>query len=193
MKKILVVDNQDSFVYNLVEMLRMLKVPFDVVKHDELQFPQAIHSVAGVLLSPGGGLPCEYPRMMKLIHLYHHQLPMLGVCLGHQALAQYFGAELAQLPKPLHGHLSHLLLQHRADSLLHLVPHRCAIGRYHSWVVCRNTMPATLKCIATDEDENVMIIRHIHLPIWGVQFHPESVMTDTCGVQILKNWLECLK
>lgn len=189
MKKILVIDNQDSFVYNLVEMLRSSSVPYTVIRSDELQLPLSTETIAGILLSPGGGLPHDYPQMIEVINQYHHRLPMLGVCLGHQAIAQCFGAQLQQLPAPLHGHASQLIIHQTQDQLIHQVDTHSIIGRYHSWVVSCTNLPTTLKCIATDESDNMMILRHADYPIWGVQFHPESVITDQCGQQILRNWL----
>ena len=190
MKKILVVDNQDSFVYNLVEMLRIIDVPFTVVKQHELQIPLYTTSVAGILLSPGGGLPSDYPQMMELIRQYHHQLPILGVCLGHQAIAECFGATLRQLPSPLHGHASQLHILDSTDELIQSVTPHSTIGRYHSWVVSSSKPDTSLQCVATDEDNNVMILRHSNYPIWGVQFHPESVITDSCGPTIVSNWIK---
>ena len=189
MKKILVIDNQDSFVYNLVEMLRVADVPFIVIKSDELRFPLNTDQIAGILLSPGGGLPEEYPLMMELIDRYHQQIPFLGVCLGHQAIAQYFKGTLLQLPKPLHGHASELRLTPHSDLLLKGLTIPSVIGRYHSWVVNKTNLPQSLINLAVDEDDNIMVLRHASLPIWGVQFHPESVITDKCGMMILKNWL----
>ena len=193
MKKILVVDNQDSFVYNLVEMLRSLDVPHKVVRTNELHLPLHTETIAGILLSPGGGLPHEYPQMIEVINQYHQQLPMLGVCLGHQAIAQCFGAQLQQLPAPLHGHASQLVIHQTTDKITHQVATHSTIGRYHSWIVSCTNLPSTIQCVATDESDNIMILRHAHYPIWGVQFHPESVITDQCGQQILQNWLsQCL-
>ena len=190
MKKILVVDNQDSFVYNLVEMLRVMDVPFTVIKQHEIHFPLCTTSIAGVLLSPGGGLPSDYPQMMELIRQYHHQLPILGVCLGHQAIAECFGATLRQLPSPLHGHASQLHILDSTDELIQSVTPHSTIGRYHSWVVSSSKPDTSLQCVATDEDNNVMILRHSNYPIWGVQFHPESVITDSCGPTIVSNWIK---
>ena len=190
MKKILVVDNQDSFVYNLVEMLRVIDIPFTIVKQHEIHFPLCTTSIAGVLLSPGGGLPSDYPQMMELIRQYHHQLPILGVCLGHQAIAECFGATLRQLPSPLHGHASQLHILDSTDELIQSVTPHSTIGRYHSWVVSSSKPDTSLQCVATDEDNNVMILRHSNYPIWGVQFHPESVITDSCGPTIVSNWIK---
>ncbi len=189
MKKILVVDNQDSFVYNLVEMLRAEHVPFKVVRCEELTLPLQHDKIAGVLLSPGGGVPEEYPQMMELIERHHTSLPILGVCLGHQAIAKHFGANLSQLEKPLHGHASRLRLLSQNDTLLSELAADSVIGRYHSWVVDRADLPTTLQPLACDEDDNMMMLRHKDYSVWGVQFHPESVITDACGRQILRNWL----
>ena len=194
MKKILVVDNQDSFVYNLVEMLRMQDVQFEVKRCEDLRFPLHAEEIAGVLLSPGGGLPQDYPQMMQLIDRYHTRIPLLGVCLGHQAIGQYFNATLQQLPRPLHGHASELRIAHSHDALVLNISHNSTIARYHSWVINAGSLPATLQAIAFDEDDNIMILRHIDYPVWGVQFHPESIITGECGMTIIRNWLKlCFK
>lgn len=193
MKKVLVVDNQDSFVYNLVEMLRVQDIPFEVKRCEDLRFPLHREDFAGLLLSPGGGLPQDYPQMMQLIERYHTEFPILGVCLGHQAIGQYFGATLQQLSRPLHGHASELRITLSHDTLVSNVSTDSAIGRYHSWVIDADTLPATLQAIALDEDDNIMIMRHVDYLVWGVQFHPESVITDECGKMILNNWLAVCK
>ncbi len=190
MKKILVVDNQDSFVYNLVEMLRQKGVSYDVVKSNAIVFPLDLNKIAGVLLSPGGDTPDKYPQMMKLIKDYHHRLPILGICLGHQALAQHFNSQLTQLPRPLHGHASRLTLLNMNDLIIEGVSQNAVIGRYHSWVVSKKDLSPCLLPIAIDEDNNWMIIKHRDYPVWGVQFHPESIITDACGKKIVDNWLK---
>ncbi|MEG1899854.1 MAG: aminodeoxychorismate/anthranilate synthase component II [Bacteroidales bacterium] len=185
MKKILVVNNNDSFVYNLVELLRG-KCSFDVVLTQNLY--KGIESNYNMLLlSPGAGLPNNYPQMMQLIKRCSNTHSIFGVCLGCQAIAEAFGATLMQLPQPKHGHCSTLQILEGSELLFKNVPLKSNIGRYHSWVINPSSIPDSLKIIATDEENNIMAIRHATLPIYGVQFHPESIISDY-GKIILENW-----
>lgn len=188
MKKIIVVDNNDSFVYNLIEYLRKgAKCEFDVVLTDDIDF-STIAKYDAILLSPGANLPYHYPKMMELIERCKFTHSILGVCLGHQAIASYFGAELIQLKEPKHGHCSVLTLK-ECTRLTEGINSGNKIGRYHSWVVNPNNIPPQLIVSAVDEDGNIMIIRHSFLPIYGVQFHPESIMSDD-GWKIIDNWVK---
>lgn len=187
MKKILVVDNQDSFVYNLIELLRILSVDFDVVSSDRLDV-SVTDRYRGVLLSPGAGVPSDYEQMELLIKEWYERLPMLGVCLGHQALATFFTAKLTRLANPLHGHAGRLIIEDGKDNLFNGVPNLSVVGQYHSWVVDPPTLPDYLRVIARDEQGNIMAFKHSQLPLYGVQFHPESIITDRCGGMIIENW-----
>lgn len=186
MKKILVVDNNDSFVYNLVEMLRMCNIAYDIVLTPQLKFPIDTTSIAGVILSPGAGVPHDYPKMMRLIREYYQILPMLGVCLGHQAIASAFNGELLQMEKPLHGHKSTLTF--KKDTIFNGINCGTAIGRYHSWVINNRNLPACLISLAVDEHDNLMAFKHLSYPLYGLQFHPESIITAD-GLLMIKNWL----
>lgn len=188
MKKILVVNNNDSFVYNLVEILRLLQVDSDVIICDELTFPLTT-TCNGIILSPGPGIPAEYPQLEQLIHRYHKTYPILGVCLGHQSIASYFGASLVHLNHPLHGHTSTLHITHESDTLFLNVPNLSNIGRYHSWVIAPDSLPDCLQSIAKDEHDNIMAIKHSYYPIYGVQFHPESIISGDTGKQLISNWI----
>ncbi|MEG1763415.1 MAG: aminodeoxychorismate/anthranilate synthase component II [Bacteroidales bacterium] len=188
MKKILVIDNADSFVYNLVELLRQEEnVEVNVVDSHCVTLEQAL-SVNSILLSPGAGVPLEYPQMKTIFEAVKHTHPILGVCLGHQAIATYFGAQLKQMAQPRHGHTSYLQKVDSKDKILQGIHNGNAVGRYHSWVVAPDTLPAQVRATSYDEEGNIMSIAHQDLPIYGLQFHPESIISD-CGVLIIKNFL----
>lgn len=190
MKKILVIDNRDSFVYNLIEYLRINgKCEVDVVLSDCVNF-DTLDEYDGILFSPGAGIPADYPNMWRVIDQCKYSHSMLGVCLGHQAIAEYFGASLFQLELPRHGHCSNLKLL-EGNRLTEGIVDGCSIGRYHSWIVSPYMLSNELKISATDEDGNVMMIRHKILPIYGVQFHPESIITEQ-GQKMINNWIEII-
>lgn len=189
MKKMLIVDNYDSFVYNIVQLLREASgaPAFDVVRNDRLDF-RRLEEYGGILLSPGPGLPEEAGDLLALVERCRASHPMLGVCLGHQAIAVSFGASLQNLAHPLHGHPTVLQNVAADDPLLAGLPERATVGRYHSWVVEASTLPAALAVTSVDEEGHIMSFRHTSLPLHGVQFHPESCISD-CGRRILENWL----
>lgn len=186
--KILVVDNQDSFVYNLVQLLKQNGgCRFEVMLNNRIEFGR-LSCFDKILLSPGPGLPGEAGDMMRLIRMCKDTHPMLGICLGHQALAEIFGASLSQLPYPKHGHESRLSITDRRDTLFKDIPDGIRIGRYHSWVAEPETFPADLSISGRDEDGNIMAFYHRYLPLHGLQFHPESIISES-GQQLLDNWL----
>lgn len=188
MEKILIVDNADSFVYNLVELVRAEKrITIDIVSVYDVSMDN-VYNADAVLLSPGAGLPSDYPQMHNIIDKIKYTHPILGVCLGHQAIASYFGASLKQLDKPKHGHTSYLQNIDSKDKLLRGLQNGSAVARYHSWVVNPANLPIELSVTSYDEDGNIMSIRHNELPIYGLQFHPESIISEK-GVQIIKNFL----
>ena len=188
MRKILVVDNHDSFVYNLVELLRANEnCTFDVVLSDDLDLERA-GEYDMFLLSPGAGLPMERPMMMKLIERYASSRSILGVCLGFQALVEFFGGGLYQLPYPKHGHTSTLSILKSEDLLFKGLPKEIKVGRYHSWVVNQKVLPKDFYISSEDEDGNIMSMTHKTLPLYGVQFHPESIISQY-GQQIIDNWI----
>ncbi len=190
MKNVLIIDNYDSFVYNVVQLLRESRcLPhLDIVFNDRVR-EEDILRCDGVLLSPGPGVPREANRLMAMIDsIIRRRKPVLGICLGHQALAEAFGAQLRQMESPLHGHASPLRIADGGDPIFRGVD-RAIVGRYHSWVVDPQSLPPELKVSAWDEQDNIMAFYHASLPVHGVQFHPESVITD-CGRQLIDNWLE---
>lgn len=179
---LLVIDNRDSFVYNVVELLRSLpELTFEVIPEGELEL-SSLPEHDGLILSPGPGVPSEFPRMQTLIRAEAGVKPILGICLGHQALAEYYGAKLVQLPAPRHGHASALVVIDPADSLVGAIPMGSLVGRYHSWAVDDASLPTglvpTAYCADTDEGRVLMAMRHCTEPVWSVQFHPESMISE---------------
>ena len=179
---LLVIDNRDSFVYNVVELLRSLpELTFEVIPEGELEL-SSLPEHDGLILSPGPGVPSEFPRMQALIRAEAGIKPILGICLGHQALAEHYGATLVQLPAPRHGHASALEVIDPTDSLVGAIPTRSLVGRYHSWAVDEASLPTclvpTAYCADADEGRVLMAMRHRTEPVWSVQFHPESMISE---------------
>lgn len=187
MKRLLIINNQDSFTYNLVDVIRRLAVPFKVVNVQELDL-NAVDHYSHILISPGPDVPRAYPQLFAMLERYHQSKSILGVCLGHQTLCEFFGGELYNLDKVRHGRTQRL--QVRSPSVLFQgLPSEFQIGLYHSWAIREHNFPAALSITAHCAEEVVMAFQHNHLPIYGVQFHPESFMTEH-GEQLLRNWLE---
>lgn len=184
--KIYVVDNYDSFVYNIVHLVKELGITeLRIGKNDQLDLDE-IAGYDKIILSPGPGIPSEAGQMMAVIERFHKSHPILGVCLGHQAIGAFFGWPLRRLTEPLHGVASGMEILERSD-LFHEIPEAITIGHYHSWVIDAIDETA-LQVLATDPDKNVMAIKHRQYPVYGLQFHPESVLTEQ-GKRILNNWL----
>ena len=179
---LLVIDNRDSFVYNVVELLRSLpELTFEVIPEGELEL-SSLPEHDGLILSPGPGVPSEFSRMQALIRAEAGVKPILGICLGHQALAEHYGAKLVQLPAPRHGHASALEVIDPADSLVGAIPTGSLVGRYHSWAVDEVSLPTglvpTAYCADAGEGRVLMAMRHRTDPMWSVQFHPESMISE---------------
>lgn len=188
-RKILVIDNYDSFVFNLVQYLAQLGAECTVVRNDEIDVSQA-SKFDGVLISPGPGTPERAGVSMDMVHYCaDHKIPLFGVCLGHQAICAAFGGKVSQAPELLHGKTS--LVHHTGLGVLKDVPNPFTATRYHSLALERSTLPDELQITGETESGVVMSVRHKSLPIEGVQFHPESVLTEH-GHKMLANWLtEC--
>lgn len=184
MKRTLVVDNYDSFTYNLVHLLRELGADADVQRNDEITDVRAYDQI---VLSPGPGIPSEAGLLVQLIREFAPAKKFLGVCLGHQAIGEVFGGRLVNTQTVYHGVATDVSITDPDDPLFRGIPTAFSAGRYHSWVVTDLVFP--LIPTAVDERGTIMALRHAEYPIFGVQFHPESVLTP-CGKQILKNWLE---
>jgi para-aminobenzoate synthetase component II len=186
--RILVIDNYDSFVYNLVQYLGQLGVECDVRRNDEITVAEVGQlKPAGVLLSPGPGTPDRAGVMLELIKTYSTSLPLFGVCLGHQAIGEAFGAVVTRAPELLHGKTSEVT--HAGAGVLAGLPDPFTATRYHSLAVLESTLPDEIEVTGrTAESGLIMAMRHRTLPVEGVQFHPESVLTQG-GHLILANWL----
>lgn len=186
--KILVLDNYDSFTYNLVQVLRELGHGNDttVIRNDKLAVDD-VEAYDAVLLSPGPGLPSEAGLMPEIIRRYAPTKRILGVCLGHQGLAESFGGELYNLPDVLHGIATQAEVT-AEDRLFDGLPTQFQVGRYHSWSVRPESVPVELEVTALDANGQVLAFRHRDYDVRGVQFHPESILTEH-GHQMLRNWL----
>ena len=186
MARILVIDNYDSFVFNLVQYLQQLGAECTVVRNDEVEASEAA-KYDGVLISPGPGTPDKAGVSIAMInYCAENTIPLFGVCLGHQAIGEAFGATVSRAPELLHGKTSQVI--HNGAGVLANLPSPFTATRYHSLAVERDTVPAVLEVTGSTESGVVMSMRHATLPIEGVQFHPESVLTEH-GHQMLANWL----
>lgn len=184
--KILVVDNYDSFVYNLVQYLAQLGAECTVVRNDEIEASEA-SKYNGVLISPGPGTPERAGVSIAMIkYCAEKNIPLFGVCLGHQAIGVAFGATVSRAPELLHGKTSQVY--HQGGGVLVGLPSPFTATRYHSLAVERDTVPPEIEITGSTDSEIVMSMRHTKFPIEGVQFHPESVLTEH-GHQMLANWL----
>lgn len=180
------IDNYDSFTYNLVQLVREnSSFDVDVFRNDEISIEE-VNRYDKILLSPGPGLPNESGILCELIKTYHNKKPIFGVCLGMQAIGEVFGGTLINLDEPLHGISTPV--KHIDSKLFKDVPETFLAGRYHSWAVDAETMPADFVISAVDENGIVMAIEHKQFNICGVQFHPESILTEH-GKTILINFL----
>lgn len=186
--KILVLDNYDSFTYNLVYIIRQLGygAQMDVFRNDKISLNE-VDQYDKILLSPGPGVPSEAGIMPELLKKYSSTKSILGVCLGHQAIGEAFGGSLINLSEVLHGVASEVTVED--DLLFNGVPKTFKIGRYHSWVIDESTLSPDLEVIGRTPDRQIMAVRHKQFDVRGVQFHPESILTEN-GVKIMQNWLE---
>jgi len=186
MARILVIDNYDSFVFNLVQYLAQLGAECTVVRNDEVEASEA-SKYDGVLISPGPGTPDKAGVSIAMInYCAENSIPLFGVCLGHQAIGEAFGATVSRAPELLHGKTSQVI--HNGTGVLSNLPSPFTATRYHSLAVERYTVPEVLEITGSTDSGVVMSLRHKTLPIQGVQFHPESVLTEH-GHLMLANWL----
>lgn len=182
---ILVIDNYDSFTFNLVHYLEELDCTVTVKRNDQFELEE-VATCDKIVLSPGPGIPDEAGLLKAVIEKYAKSIPMLGVCLGHQAIAEVFGGTLTNLATVFHGVASEMTVV-KDDAIFKGLPNRFDVGRYHSWVV-NKPLPEGFILLAEEENGQVMAFKHDNYPIYGVQFHPESVLTPH-GKQLLKNWV----
>ncbi|AOC95770.1 Aminodeoxychorismate/anthranilate synthase component 2 [Flavobacterium anhuiense] len=186
MKKILVIDNYDSFTYNLVHYLEDLNCEVTVYRNDEFDIDE-IASFEKILLSPGPGIPDEAGLLKAVIEKYSPTKSILGVCLGQQAIGEVFGGTLSNLNKVYHGVATNVKTLVDDEILFEGLGNEFEVGRYHSWVV-DNNLPEDLEATSVDENGQIMSLRHKNYDVRGVQFHPESVLTPN-GKRILENWI----
>jgi anthranilate synthase component 2 len=187
-RMLLVIDNYDSFTYNLVQYFGQMGVEQRIFRNDEITAEQALAlNPDRVLLSPGPCSPAEAGVTLDMIRAFAGKKPIFGVCLGHQAVGHYFGGKVVRAKRLMHGKTSPIL--HRNTDLFKGMPVGFEATRYHSLLVERETFPPDLEITAETAEGEVMGLRHRHLPIWGVQFHPESIATQN-GMKILENFME---
>lgn len=183
---IVIIDNYDSFTYNLSHQLKALGAQVDVVRNDAFQMFQ-LEPYDKIVLSPGPGIPEEAGLLNDVIRRYAGRKPILGVCLGHQAIAEVFGGRLENLRTVYHGVQTPThIINH--DYLFEHLPETFEAGRYHSWVVSRSGLPDCLEVTAISDDGHIMALCHRTYDVRGIQFHPESILTPE-GARILQNWL----
>lgn len=186
--RILIFDNYDSFTYNLVHLVEYITgQPVDVFRNDKIAKAD-VAAYDKIILSPGPGIPTEAGLLLPLIQQYATTKGILGVCLGHQAIGEAFGASLYNLPQVYHGVALPCQVTVPDCRLFAGMPARFEVGRYHSWVVEPSSLPACLQVTAVDDNGHIMAMQHTAYDVQGVQFHPESVLTPL-GEQIMRNWL----
>jgi anthranilate synthase component 2 len=188
MSKILVLDNYDSFTYNLVHYVeKILDEDVDVYRNDKISLEE-VNRYNKILLSPGPGIPVESGIMLELIRRYHQTKSILGVCLGHQAIAEAFEGKLINLDTVYHGVATPINILNATEPLFRDIPKRINAGRYHSWIVDKISLPDCFTISSEDELGQIMGITHKEYNVRGVQFHPESVLTEH-GLKMIENWL----
>lgn len=185
--KIVVIDNFDSFTYNLVHIVEQYCCDIKVMRNNEIDW-MILEKCDKIIFSPGPGLPKESEAMGEILDQYSGRKPILGVCLGMQYIGEYFGAELINLPEIVHGVPKKTMISSPIDPIFKGIPSGFESGRYHSWALSQNNFPECIRITATDEQNTIMAIRHKNLDLCGVQFHPESIMTQY-GKNILSNWI----
>jgi anthranilate synthase component II len=186
--KILVLDNYDSFTYNLVYILRELHDQVEVHRNDKISL-EDVADYDKILLSPGPGIPSEAGIMLDLIKEYAPSKSILGICLGHQGIGEVFGGGLENMTDVLHGISDKAIVTDASERIFKGLPTEIQVGRYHSWTVVSDSVPDSLTITAVDEQGRVMGLAHKQYDVRGLQFHPESVLTEH-GKEMLQNWLD---
>lgn len=185
--KTVIIDNYDSFTYNLAHLVKELGAEVSVVRNDQFQLPE-LKPFDKIILSPGPGIPTEAGLLMDVIDAYASVKPILGVCLGHQAIGEYFGGKLTNLSQVFHGIASTISIT-APDYIYKELPAQVQVGRYHSWVVDNEGLPDCLEVTSVSEEGQIMSLRHKQYDVRGIQYHPESVLTPE-GRKIIANWLK---
>ena len=184
--KVLMIDNYDSFTFNLVQLLKSLDVDIEVRRNDRFTLDE-VAQFDKIMISPGPGKPENAGLVPEVIHRYATSKSMLGICLGHQAIGEYFGAELLNLKEVAHG-VSSLIKVTEEHAIFSTIPSAFKAARYHSWHLNKENFPTELTATAFTEDGIIMAFKHNSLPLHGLQFHPESILTKQ-GQQLISNWI----
>ena len=185
---LLILDNYDSFTYNLVHLIeKVSNIPFEVHRNDNISLKD-VEAFDKILLSPGPGIPTESGILLDVIKTYGSTKSIFGVCLGLQAIGEAYGGKLKNLSQVYHGIASPIQIIEQ-DKIFTNCPNEFSVGRYHSWVVDKSSVPASLKVLAIDHEQNIMALKHTTHDVKGVQFHPESILSEY-GETIMKNWLQ---
>jgi anthranilate synthase component 2 len=185
---ILIIDNYDSFTYNLLHLINEIGLQCEVWRNDQFNIDD-VDAFDRIILSPGPGIPSEAGLLLEVIEKYAPTKTIFGVCLGQQAIAEVFGGRLYNLSQPMHGIATPITVTDPQEKLFVGLPHSFKVGRYHSWVVDEKAVPDVLTVTAIDEaDNSVMALRHKHYDVRGVQFHPESILTEY-GRELMANWV----
>lgn len=187
---LLMIDNYDSFVYNLVRYFEEIEEKVEVVRNDKINMNMVyVNKYIGIVISPGPKNPKEAGLSLDIIDKFKGKIPILGICLGHQCIGHYFGSKIIKGEKPMHGKISEVI--HNNDGLFHNVKSPVKVTRYHSLIIDKENFPKELEITAKSSDDVIMGIKHKKLPIYGVQFHPEAELTEE-GHKILENFIvEC--
>ncbi len=185
--RIVIIDNYDSFTYNLAHLVKELGAEVEVLRNDQFQI-EDLFPYDKIILSPGPGIPSEAGLLLDVIRQYAPIKPILGVCLGHQAIGEYFGCHLTNLSQVFHG-VSSTISVTTPDYIYNELPDYIEVGRYHSWVVDTHAFPDCLEITSVSEEGQIMSLRHRQYDVRGIQYHPESVLTPD-GQKIISNWLE---
>lgn len=185
--KTVIIDNYDSFTYNLAHLVKELGAEVDVLRNDKFELEE-LEKYDKIILSPGPGIPEEAGLLLEVIRTYAGRKPMLGVCLGEQAIGQVFGGKLTNLSEVFHGIQTNVKIKNK-DYIFDGLPTEIPVGRYHSWVVDTDGFPEELVVTAISPEGKIMALKHREYDVHGIQFHPESVLTPD-GKQIVGNWLK---
>ncbi|WP_338469729.1 aminodeoxychorismate/anthranilate synthase component II [Niallia sp. XMNu-256] len=185
---ILLIDNYDSFTFNLVQYIKKIGEEVEVIRNDQVSLDDIEKRKPDhLLISPGPGTPDTAGICLDIVHRFHQEIPILGVCLGHQVIAQAFGGKVRKASKPMHGKIS--IMDHDQSQIFEGIASPCQITRYHSLVVDESTLPDCLEISAKSEDGEIMALRHKDYKVEGVQFHPEAILTEN-GLQIIQNFFK---
>jgi anthranilate synthase component II len=188
--KLVIIDCYDSFTYNLVHYLEQISGSVECIRNDKVDI-QSLSIFDGIILSPGPGLPYETKNLNNILMAWSKTKPILGICLGHQAIGTFFGLELVNMPMVHHGINRSTIVVKDDEVLFKDIPKEFLSARYHSWVIANPKKDSELQVTAIDVDGSVMGLSHRYYNIKGVQFHPESILTNY-GFQILKNWVDSI-